>query len=139
MKPKVKKLPVQPKLDQRELAQLTQAGEEEGQGPMAAEDRVKGIGYAPYACACTIQELSAMHALSGSAAADLLFCSPWSMPATNNNTAVNHLLALLLLSVGCALDCCMPLHLAAHAHVECSHMHACGRVQESGGGPGGRA
>ncbi|KAK9802778.1 hypothetical protein WJX73_002172 [Symbiochloris irregularis] len=47
MKPKVKKLPVQPKLDQRELAQLTQAGEDEGQGPLATEDRLKGIGYAP--------------------------------------------------------------------------------------------
>ena len=47
MKPKVKKLPVQPKLDQRELAQLTQAGEDEDGGPLAAEDRVKGIGYQP--------------------------------------------------------------------------------------------
>ena len=48
MKPKVKKLPVQPKLDQRELAQLTQAGEDEDKGLLAAEDRVKGIGYQPY-------------------------------------------------------------------------------------------
>ena len=47
MKPKTKKLPVQPKLDQRELAQLTQGGEDEEEGALAAADRVKGIGYQP--------------------------------------------------------------------------------------------
>lgn len=49
MKPKVKKLPVQPKLDLREMAQLTQAGEGEEESNLVAEDRMKGIGYQPCA------------------------------------------------------------------------------------------
>lgn len=47
MKPKVKKLPIQPKLDQRELAQLTEKGEGEDDGPLDMADRVKGMGYQP--------------------------------------------------------------------------------------------
>lgn len=47
MKPKVKKLPVQPKLDTRELTQLTGKAEDEELDAAAQADRVKGLGYQP--------------------------------------------------------------------------------------------
>ena len=47
MKPKVKKLPIQPKLNQRELAQLTQTAEDEASHLETTADRMKGIGYQP--------------------------------------------------------------------------------------------
>jgi hypothetical protein len=48
MKPKKKKLPVAPKLDQHDVKQLLNGRpDDEGPKPAADVDRVKGLGYAP--------------------------------------------------------------------------------------------